>query len=109
MIWEQALDRQVSRTGGGVRGVEGNIYLKSMVLIRLLSATLEFSGAFLMWRFHRLDTAVRINGLLGLVGPIILTSTMLLGVAGLAVGKVPITKMVWIGTGVLFILWGTSR
>jgi hypothetical protein len=89
--------------------MQDNLYLKGMVLIRLLSATLEFTAAFLMWRFHRLDTAVRINGFLGMVGPLILTSTMLLGVAGLAVGKIPLAKMVWIGIGVLFIIWGTSR
>ena len=89
--------------------MEDAFYLKGMVLIRLLSATLEFIAAFLMWRFHRLDTAVRINGFLGLVGPFILTSTMLLGMAGLAVGKMPVAKMLWIGGGVLLILWGTSR
>lgn len=89
--------------------MEDNVYLKGMVLIRLLSATLEFTGAFLMWRFHRLDTAVRINGVLGLVGPFILTSTMLLGLAGLAVGKMPMNKIIWIGSGVLLILWGTTR
>lgn len=86
-----------------------DLYLKGMILIRFLSASIEFTGAFLMWRYQRLDTAVRINGLLGLAGPIILTSTMLLGIAGLAATKVPVAKIAWIGAGVAMILWGTTR
>ena len=85
------------------------IFLKGMIIIRFLSAIMELTGAFLMWRFYRLDTAIRINGFLGLVGPIILTSTMLLGIAGLAATRVPVAKIVWIGLGVACILWGTTR
>lgn len=84
-------------------------YLRGMVLLRLLSATLEITGAFLMWRFHRLDTAVRINGFLGMAGPLILTTTMLIGMAGLAATRVPVLKLAWIGAGIALILWGTTR
>lgn len=84
-------------------------FLRGMILIRFLSATMELTGALLMWRFYRLDMAVRINGLLGLVGPLVLTTTMLLGIAGLAAAKVPIGKIFWIGLGVACILWGTTR
>ena len=86
-----------------------DIFLKGMILIRFLSAAMEFTGAFLMWRYFRLDTAIRINGFLGLAGPLVLTTTMLLGVAGLAATRVPLTKIVWIGLGVSCILWGTTR
>lgn len=89
--------------------MDDNHFLNGMVLIRLLSALMEFTGAFLMWRFHRLDMAVRINGVLGLVGPMVLTTTMLLGVVGLAASRLPLGKIVWITLGVLCILWGTSR
>ncbi len=89
--------------------MDDHFYLQSMVVIRLVSATVELTAAFLMWRFQRLDTAVRINGFLGMVGPVILTITMAIGLAGLATGKMPLAKMVWIGCGVLCILWGTSR
>lgn len=61
-----------------------------------------------MWRFGRLETAVRINGFLGLAGPIVLSLTMLMGVAGLA-GRLPLGKITWIGLGVLLIFYGTSR
>lgn len=86
-----------------------NVYLSGMVMIRFISAMIELTGAFLMWRFHRLDVAVRINGFLGLAGPIVLTSTMVLGLAGLAASKMPIGKIFWIGLGVACILWGTTR
>jgi len=85
------------------------IFLKGMIFIRFLSATMEFTGAFLMWRYYRLDMAIRINGFLGLAGPIILTSTMLLGIAGLASTRMPVAKIAWIGIGVACILWGTTR
>lgn len=85
------------------------VYLRGMVTVRLLSAMIELSGALLMWRLGRLDAAVRINGLLGLAGPIILTTTMLIGIAGLAQARLPLGKLVWIGAGVAMILWGTTR
>ena len=85
-----------------------HFYLRGMVGLRLVSALIELTGAFLMWRFGRLDTAVRINGVLGLVGPVVLTLTMLLGVAGLAT-RLPIGKLLWIGAGVCLILVGTTR
>lgn len=85
------------------------IFLRAMILVRFLSACLELTGAFLMWRFYRLDMAIRINSFLGLAGPIILTTTMILGVAGLAAQKFPLEKIAWIGAGVALILWGTTR
>jgi hypothetical protein len=88
--------------------VSEHVFLRGMVGMRLLSASLELAGAILMWRFGRLETAVRINGLLGLVGPVVLTVTMLLGLAGLA-GRLPLAKLALIGGGVLLILAGTSR
>lgn len=85
------------------------IFLKGMIVIRFLSATMELTGAFLMWRFYRLETAIRINSFLGLAGPIVLTTTMLLGIAGLAATRMPVAKIVWIGLGVACILFGTTR
>jgi len=85
-----------------------HLYLRGMVVIRVLSGVLELTGAFLMWRLGRLDLAVRINGVLGLFGPLVLTTTMAIGIAGLA-GRIAPGKLVWIAVGVLFILFGTSR
>lgn len=85
-----------------------HLYLRGMVGIRLLSGCLELTGALLMWRLGRLDAAVRVNSVLGLVGPVVLTLTMLIGVAGLAT-RLPVGKLLWIGAGVMLILVGTTR
>lgn len=86
-----------------------HVFLRGMIIIRVISAMIELTGAFLMWRYARLDMAVRINGFLGLAGPLVLTTTMLLGVAGLTASRMPLGKIVWIGMGVGLILWGTTR
>ena len=85
-----------------------HLYLRGMVGIRLLSGALELTGALLMWRLGRLDAAVRVNSVLGLMGPVVLTLTMLIGVAGLAT-RLPVGKLLWIGAGVMLILVGTTR
>lgn len=89
--------------------MSSDVFLRGMIVVRFLSAAMEFTGALLMWRYARLDMAVRINGLLGLAGPLVLTTTMMLGIAGLAATRVPTAKIVWIGLGVACILWGTTR
>jgi hypothetical protein len=88
--------------------VPEHFYLRGMISVRMLSAAMELTGALLMWRYGRLETAVRINGFLGLVGPLVLSATMLLGIAGLAT-RLPLGKLVWIGAGVVLILVGTTR
>lgn len=87
----------------------GNGYLTGMVIIRCISAATEALAAFWMWRGQRIELAVRINGFLGLVGPLVLTTTMLLGLAGLAATRVPLGKLLWIGGGIAMIVWGTGR
>ena len=77
-----------------------------MVLVRLLSSAVELSAAVLMARYNRVDTALRINGILGLVGPLILLTVTTLGVAGLA-GRLPVHKLLMILAGVLLIILGT--
>lgn len=85
-----------------------SLTVTSMALVRLLSASIEATGALLMLRFGRVETAVQINAALALIGPIILITVSTLGMMGLA-GKVPLTRLVWIGCGVLMILYGARR
>lgn len=80
--------------------------VNSMAVIRLISATIEATAAVLMLRSGRVETALRINGLLGLVGPTILVSVTAIGVLGLA-GRLPYAKMAIIGMGVYLILYGS--
>jgi len=80
--------------------------LTSMAFIRLLSGAIEITAALLMLRLANLRSAVRINALLGLIGPIILLSASFAGVAGMA-GRVQTPKLLMIVLGVALILFGT--
>lgn len=81
-------------------------FVKGMALVRLLSAVAELTGAYLMLRLNRLDAAVRVNALLGLIGPLVLLAATAIGVAGLADRLSP-SKLLMILTGVGLILLGT--
>jgi hypothetical protein len=77
-----------------------------MAFIRLLSGAIEVSAALIMLRLANLRSAVRINAVLGLIGPIILLSASLAGIAGMA-GRVQTPKLLMIVLGVALILFGT--
>jgi len=79
-----------------------------MAAVRMLSSAIELCAALLMLRLARLEAAVQINAGLGLVGPLVLVTTTLLGIAGLA-GKVPWTRIGLIAAGVLLIVVGARR
>ncbi|HEX6971665.1 MAG TPA: YqhV family protein [Limnochordia bacterium] len=79
-----------------------------MAFLRLLSSAIEACAALFMLRFGRVETAVQINALLAVIGPIILSAVTALGLMGLA-GKVPFVRLVFIGAGVLLILYGARR
>lgn len=87
-------------------GLEGHV--QGMVLVRLFSALAELTGAYLMFRFNRLETAVRINALLGLVGPVVLITATTIGVVGLA-GKLSAVRIFMIFAGVGLILAGVRQ
>lgn len=80
----------------------------TMAAVRMLSACLEFGAALLFLKYNRVDTALRINSLLGLVGPTIFLLVSLLGVTALA-GKIAPAKMLFIITGITLVLYGTTR
>lgn len=45
----------------------------TMALLRLLAGTLEISAGLLMVKLGRVESALKINAVLGLIGPVILT------------------------------------
>jgi len=53
--------------------------LMAMVFMRILSGLIELSAALLMHYFNNVSTAIRINAILGLIGPIILIIVTSLG------------------------------
>lgn len=81
-------------------------FVAGMALLRMLSGTIELTAAVLMLHFHSLETAFRINGVLGLVGPSVLILVSLVGITGLA-GQIPSWKLGLIAFGVACILVGT--
>jgi len=82
--------------------------VRSMAVLRVIAGSLEIVAAILMIRFGRVESALRINAVLGIVGPMILTAVCLLGLAGLA-GRISLIKLAIIGTGVVLILFGTRQ
>ncbi|MCL6522593.1 MAG: YqhV family protein [Firmicutes bacterium] len=79
-------------------------YVGAMVLVRLISAGLELTGATLMARFNRVDAALRVNALLGLTGPLVLLTVTTIGVLGLA-GEMPAWRIGLVFLGVALILF----
>ncbi|WP_257348036.1 YqhV family protein [Pseudalkalibacillus decolorationis] len=78
-------------------------YLAGMASLRILSATLEFTAAFLMLYFNSIQKAIVINASLAVVGPCIFLTTMALGLVGVA-GEITFEKLALIGLGVFFIV-----
>lgn len=74
-----------------------------MALTRLLAGSFELTGAFLMLAFKRVDTAFRINALLGLLGPLMFLLVSALGLVGL-LGRITPHKIALLFLGILLIL-----
>lgn len=80
----------------------------AMAGLRLFFAFLMVVAALLMLYFNRVDYALRINAILGFIGPIVLVAVSALGIVGLAGYQIPLVKIIIAGLGVILILWGTS-
>lgn len=79
-----------------------------MALLRLIAGTIEISGALLMLKFQRVETAIQINAILGLIGPSIFILVSAVGIIGLA-GRLPFSKLALIVAGVLLILMAARK
>lgn len=90
----------------GTEAVEETLTVKAMAFIRFASSMIEFCAALFMLHFARVEAAVNINAILGLVGPVIFISITVLGITGLA-DKLPVTKLLMIVAGVVLIFVGT--
>ena len=78
----------------------------SMALFRILAGTLEITAALLMLKYANVDTAIKINAVLGLIGPTILILVNTLGLIGLA-NQIPLQKILIVAIGVALIFLGT--
>ncbi len=80
----------------------------SMALLRILSGSLELTAAIVMIRLNSVEKALVVNSMLAMVGPMILISTMAIGLVGLS-DKLSPGKLLWVMAGVGCILIGILR
>ncbi|MTT32627.1 DUF2619 domain-containing protein [Terrilactibacillus sp. BCM23-1] len=76
-----------------------------MATLRFLSGSIEIIAAILMLKVNQIDKALVINSSLAIVGPLILIATTSIGLIGIA-DKISFIKILWIFTGIAFILYG---
>ena len=91
----------------------GGLYMQNisrilliMISMRLLSSFIEFSAALLMLYLKNIESAIRINAVLGLVGPFILIIVTFLGLIEIS-DQLNFKNLILICLGVLLILLGT--
>ncbi|NLY10689.1 MAG: YqhV family protein [Firmicutes bacterium] len=80
--------------------------VKGMALLRFLAGTIEITAALLMLKLGRVKSAMKINSVLGLIGPLVLFIVSTLGIIGLS-QHLSLNKMLIVVIGVLLILIGT--
>lgn len=85
-------------------GIERILF--AMISIRIISSIIEMCAAYLMFHFKSITTAIRINAILGLIGPVILMMVTFLGLIGIS-NQLSLVRIIIIGLGVCLILIGT--
>ncbi|NLM52818.1 MAG: YqhV family protein [Firmicutes bacterium] len=80
------------------------IYIMSA--LRLISGFVEILAAYLIFRYNRIETALRINSLLAVMGPSLLIIGIFTGITGLT-SRLPLYRLILIYAGALLIFWGT--
>lgn len=77
-----------------------------MAFLRLLAGTIEITAALLMLKFGHVQAAMKINAILGMIGPTILIIVSALGLIGLS-QQLSFNKIFTIALGVILIFIGT--
>lgn len=80
----------------------------AMAGLRFFSASIELTAAILMLMFNDVKKAVTINSLLAIIGPVIFIITMTIGIFHIA-DQLSYAKLLFIGLGVFFILFGIYK
>jgi hypothetical protein len=79
-----------------------------MAVLRMLSGSLELTAAIVMIRLNSVEKALIVNSMLALAGPLVLISTMAIGLVGLS-DKLSPARLIWVLAGVGCILIGVLR
>lgn len=85
-----------------------NNTLSIMILLRLVSSFIEMGAAFLMYYFKNVTTAIKINAILGLVGPLILILVTFIGLIEIS-NKLELKNLLLIAAGLVLIIIGTRN
>lgn len=80
--------------------------VRGMIALRVISACIEVGAAAAMLRLSRAEQVLRLNALLGLVGPTVFLLVSALGLAALA-GRVSPARFGLVALGVLLVVVGT--
>ncbi|ALC85637.1 MULTISPECIES: YqhV family protein [Bacillaceae] len=75
-----------------------------IILLRLISGSIEITAALFMLKFNDLEKAFYINTLLALVGPTVLIVTTAIGLSGLA-EKISLTRIICLFAGIFLIIF----
>jgi hypothetical protein len=75
-----------------------------IIMLRVISGSIEITAAALMFKFNDLEKAFYINSLLALVGPFILIVTTGIALHGLT-EKISLTRMICLFAGISLILF----
>ncbi len=75
-------------------------------IMRAISATIEVLAAITLFRLVDVKAMIRLNSLLGLVGPVIFITVSALGLAA-GLGKIEPFRLILILAGVLLVVLGT--
>ncbi|GEM_PF-474280 len=99
-VWVKIINRD------GEAGLE-QATLNHMAVLRIISGLMEIGIAILFLKSGRVDTALRLNAFLGLIGPLVFILVSVLGIAAIAV-KLSWTKVVILVLGLALVLLGTK-
>lgn len=80
--------------------------VRGMVALRVISACVEVAAAAAMLRFTRAEQVLRLNALLGLIGPAIFLLVSAAGLTALA-GRVSPARFALVALGALLVILGT--
>lgn len=83
------------------------ITVNNMALIRVISGLLEIIVAIIFLKLGKVQSALRMNAFLGLIGPLVFLAVSALGIAAIAV-KLSWPKVSLISLGIILVLIGTK-
>ncbi len=82
--------------------------VNNMALVRVISGLLEISVAVIFLKLGKVQSALRLNTFLGLIGPLVFLVVSALGIAAIAV-KLSWPKIILISLGIILVLIGTKN